>query len=169
MCVHFVREQRLLFDHLDVWEEFAERKILLRPRGPAERGQRLRIADHEELSHFGVAGLEEDFGQPSHRGERFVLEPQRLFAVDDEEGIARHGIERLDPTVEENGETAEFFDRETVAHIVPKKRRDDVERGREQDEPEDEGGLFHRAFLTKPKRCMENCKVSPSATRPQAM
>ncbi len=114
-------------------------------------------------------GLEEHFGQPIHRGERFVFESDGLFAVDDEEGIARHGIERLDPAVQENGEPAEFFNRETVAHIVPEKRRDDVKRGREQDEPEDERGLFHRAFLRKPNRCMENCSVSPSATSPQAM
>ena len=95
---------------------------------------------------------------------------ERLFAVNDEERIARHRVERLDPTVEEHRETAEFLHLESAPPVVPEERRNDVEKRRGHDQPGDVRARLHRfCFLTKPNKCIENWATSPSATSPQAM
>ncbi len=169
--LHFLREGRFLVDLLQVRDEFLEGEILFLVRFPAERGQGVGVADDKNLSLIGLRRLHHHLGQPIHRGHRALVGPEGLLPVNDEERIARDGVERLDPAVQQDRQPAELLDCKTAAFVVLEKRRDHVKQRRRHDQPENPSpSRFHRAlFLTKPKRCIENCTSRPAATRPQAM
>ena len=97
-------------------------------RAQAERRERFRIANHENLPLIRFVLLHQHFGQPIHRGERAVIGAERLFALNDEKRIARDGVEWLDPSIQQDRKAAEFLHLETAPRIVLKERRDGIER-----------------------------------------
>ena len=60
---------------------------------------------------------------------------ERLLALNDEERIARDGVERLDPSIQQDREAAKFLHLETAPGIVLKERRDGIEEGPGHNQP----------------------------------
>ena len=125
--VHFLRERGLLLNLLQVRDELAEGKIFARLRAQAECRESFRISNHENLPLICFVLLHQHLGQPIHCGERAVIGAESLLALNDEKRIARDGVERLDSSIQQDGEAAEFLHLETVPGIVLNKRRDGIE------------------------------------------
>ncbi len=56
-----------------------------------------------------------------------MIGAERLLAVNDEERIARDGVKRLDPSIQQDREVAKFLHLETAPGIVLKEWRDGIE------------------------------------------
>jgi len=97
---------------------------------------------------------------------RHFLERHVAGAANLEQGVARHGVQRLDAAAEQDGQPAKFAG---VQFAVPFGQHDhDDFRGKQAEEKPRQDFIegFHAVFRFEAKRtrCVPNCNIMPAAT-----
>ena len=102
-CFELVGLGGLFIDLFQEWRELGEAKIFPVSLFPAEQAEHIGVLHHEYRILIGNGGIKQDIGEPLHCAEPpTAFETELLFAVNDQERIARDGIQRFDPASDEH-------------------------------------------------------------------
>ena len=114
-CFELVRLRGLFIDLLQERRKLGEAKIFPVALLPAEQAEDVCVLHDEHRILIGNGSIEQDIGEPLHRTQSLAaFEAQFLFSVNDQERIARDGVQRLDPAPDEHRDFAEPAEIEIV-------------------------------------------------------
>ena len=114
-CFELVRLRGLFIDLLQERRKLGEAKIFPVALLPAEQAEYVRVLHDENRILIGDGSIEQDVGEPLHRTQSLAaFEAQFLFAVNDQERIARNSVQRFDPAADEHRDFAEPAEIEIV-------------------------------------------------------
>ena len=102
-CFEFFRLRTLFIDLFQEWRELGEAKIFPVSLFPAEQAEHIGVLHHEYRILIGNGGIKQDIGEPLHCASPLAaFETELLFAMNDQERIARDGVQRFDPASDEH-------------------------------------------------------------------
>ena len=137
----------LIVDLFQKRRQLGETKIFPVALFPTEEAEHFGILNDEDRILIGDRRVEERVGEPAHGGELFFIrQPHGLFAVNDEERIARNRVERFDATADEHRNFSELRKIDIVGRgLWRKPARCHPEQGEDKDKRREE--TFHASAV----------------------